>query len=71
MLYFDSVISLILESIMGVNLGLHHDFPLWRGKHIIFSVCVIDFPSLPPTFSLCQLLPLSLLLPHSLRGQVK
>lgn len=35
--YFDSVISLIPESIMGVNLGLHHDFPLWHGEHITFS----------------------------------
>lgn len=37
MLYFDSVISLMPGSIMGVNLGLHHDFPLWHGEHIIFS----------------------------------
>lgn len=35
--YFDSVISLIPESIMGVNLGLHHDFALRRGQHISFS----------------------------------
>lgn len=37
MLYFDSVISLIPESIMAVNSGLHHDFPLWHGERIIFS----------------------------------
>ena len=42
--YFDSVISLIPESIMGVNLGLHHDFPLRRGEHITFSSLFYWFP---------------------------
>lgn len=37
MLCLDSVISLNPESIIGVNLGLHHDFPLWCGQHITFS----------------------------------
>lgn len=44
MLYFDNVISLILGSIMGVNLGLRHDFPLWHGEHIIFSSLCYWFP---------------------------
>lgn len=44
MLSFDSVISLIPESIMGVNLGLHHAFPLWYGEHIIFSSLFYWFP---------------------------
>lgn len=70
MLYFDSVISLIPERIMAVNLGLHHDFPLWHREHIIFfHLYFIDFPLLPPTFSLCHLLTQPFLLPTRHRGR--
>lgn len=34
---FDSVISLIPESIPEVSLGLHQGFPLWCEEHVIFS----------------------------------
>lgn len=63
MLYFDNVISVILGSIIGVNLGLRHDFLYGMESTLFFHLCIIDFPSLPPTFSLCQLSPLPLLLP--------
>lgn len=53
MLYFDSIISLIPESIKGVNLGLHHDFPSWCGEHIIFFISVLLIsPHFLPHFSL-------------------
>lgn len=38
---------------------------------LFFHLCFIDFPSLPPTFSLCQLLTLPLLLLHTLWRQVE
>ena len=38
---------------------------------LFFHLCFIDLPSHPPTFSLCQLFTLPLLLPHTLRGLVE
>lgn len=36
---------------------------------LFFHLCFIDFPSLPPTFSLCQLLTQPLLLPTRYGGR--
>lgn len=78
MLYFDNVISLILGSIMGVNLGLRHDFPLWHGEHIIFSSLCYWFPltsshifSLPAVTSAPSAAPLTDSCEGVVMGQVK
>lgn len=42
MSHFDNVVSPVPESIMAVNGGLHHSFPLWRAHYFFISVLLIS-----------------------------